>query len=45
MARVSVLVSGGGANLQPVLDLYRERTLPSLDLVSVISSSAEAYAV
>ena len=45
MAKVSVLVSGGGANLQPVLDLYRERTLPSLELVSVISSSAEAYAV
>ena len=45
MARVSVLVSGGGANLQPVLDLNRERTLPSMELVSVISSSAEAYAV
>ena len=45
MAKVSVLVSGGGANLQPVLDLYRGGTQPSLELAAVISSSAEAYAV
>ena len=45
MAKVSVLVSGGGANLQPVLDLYRGGTLPSMELAAVISSSSEAYAV
>ena len=44
MARVSVLVSGGGANLQPVLDLYRGGGLPSLEFAAVISSSSEAYA-
>ena len=45
MTKVSVLVSGGGANLQPVLDLYRGGTQPSLELTAVISSSSEAYAV
>ena len=43
MTKTAVLVSGGGANLQPILDL-RER-LPELELVGVISSSAEAYAL
>ena len=41
--RTAVLVSGGGANLQPILDL-RER-LPEMELVGVISSSAEAFAL
>ncbi len=43
MTKTAVLVSGGGANLQPILDL-REK-LPEMELVGVISSSAEAYAL
>ena len=43
MTKTAVLVSGGGANLQPILDLWPE--LPELDLVGVISSTAEAFAL
>ncbi len=45
MTRVSVLVSGGGANLQPLLDLYRSGTVPSLGLISVISSVPGVLAI
>ena len=45
MTRVSVLVSGGGANLQPLLDLYRSGTVPSMKLISVISSVPGVYAI
>ena len=43
MTKTAVLVSGGGANLQPILDL--RQSLPEMELVGVISSSAEAYAL
>lgn len=43
MTRCAVLVSGGGANLQPILDL--RETVPELELVGVVSSTAEAFAL
>ncbi|MBR1497116.1 MAG: phosphoribosylglycinamide formyltransferase [Oscillospiraceae bacterium] len=36
--RVSVLVSGGGANLQPLLDVYRSGTGGAMEISAVISS-------
>ncbi|MBR1659567.1 MAG: phosphoribosylglycinamide formyltransferase [Oscillospiraceae bacterium] len=39
MTNVSVLVSGGGANLQPLLDLYRSGADPNLSIGAVISSA------
>lgn len=39
MTNVSVLVSGGGANLQPLLDLYRSGEDPNLSIGAVISSA------
>jgi len=45
MTRTAVLVSGGGANLQAILDLCYFREIPSMQLVAVISSAPEAYAL
>lgn len=45
MARVSVLVSGGGANLQSILDACHFRETPEMELGAVISSVPEAYAL
>lgn len=45
MARVSVLVSGGGANLQSILDAYHFRETPEMEIGAVISSVPEAYAL
>ncbi len=45
MARVSVLVSGGGANLQAILDAYHFRETPNMEISAVISSVPEAYAL
>ena len=45
MTRVSVLVSGGGANLQPLLDLYRSGAEAEFELSAVISSVEGAGAL
>ena len=45
MTRVSVLVSGGGANLQPILDMYRAGNVPELEVVAVVSSAERAGAL
>lgn len=45
MARVSVLVSGGGANLQSILDAYHFRETANMEIGAVISSVPEAYAL
>lgn len=45
MARVSVLVSGGGANLQSILDAYHFRETPGMEIGAVISSVPEVYAL
>ena len=43
--KTAVLVSGGGANLQPILDMYQLREVPELEVVAVISSAPEVYAL
>ena len=44
-ARIAVLVSGGGTNLQALLDAQRAGKLPHGEIVLVVSSSADAYAL
>lgn len=44
-ARIAVLVSGGGTNLQALLDAKQAGALPSGDIVLVVSSRADAYAL
>ncbi|MBQ7064084.1 MAG: phosphoribosylglycinamide formyltransferase [Firmicutes bacterium] len=43
--RVAVLVSGGGTNLQALLDAKTEGRLPDAEFVCVISNRREAYAL
>ena len=43
MIRVAVLVSGGGTNLQALLDAKAEGRLPLADFVCVISNRKKAY--
>ena len=43
--RIAVLVSGGGTNLQALLDAQSAGNLPDGEIVAVISSNAGAYAL
>ncbi|MBR3742857.1 MAG: phosphoribosylglycinamide formyltransferase [Clostridia bacterium] len=43
--RTAVLVSGGGTNLQALIDAKRSGKLPHVEFVSVISSNPDAYAL
>ena len=43
--KIAVLVSGGGTNLQALLDAQREVVLTDGEIVLVISSNASAYAL
>ncbi len=45
MLNVAVLVSGGGTNLQAILDKIQEGYMPEVKIVSVISSKSDAYAI
>lgn len=45
MLRLAVLVSGGGTNLQALLDRMTEGRLPGVSIEVVISSNKEAYAL
>ncbi len=45
MLRVVVLVSGGGTNLQAILDAIDEGRITNAEVVGVISSSPKAYAL
>ena len=45
MLKISVLVSGGGTNLQALIDAQNNKILKSGKIVQVISSRADAYAV
>jgi len=44
-ARLAVLVSGGGTNLQALIDAQRSGTLTSGEIVLVISNNSAAYAL
>ncbi len=43
--RIAVLVSGGGTNLQALIDAQKRNQLGSGEIVAVISSNPEAYAL
>ena len=44
-ARIAVLVSGGGTNLQAIIDAERSGIIKNGEVVVVISSKADAYAL
>lgn len=45
MLRVAVLVSGGGTNLQALMDAIHQGQLPNVELVAVVSNKAGIYAL
>ena len=45
MVKTAILVSGGGTNLQAVIDAHLFGEIPNCELTAVISSDPEAYAL
>lgn len=45
MLKIAVLVSGGGTNLQAIIDRLEDGTITNARLVSVISNKKDAYAL
>ena len=45
MLRVAVMVSGGGTNLQVIIDAINNKTITNAMIVGVISNNANAYAL
>lgn len=45
MMRAAVLVSGGGTNLQALLDAQKAGQIPGVEFVLVISNRKQAYAL
>lgn len=45
MVKTAVLVSGGGTNLQAVMDAHLFGEIPNCELTAVVSSDPEAYAL
>lgn len=45
MLRVAVMVSGGGTNLQAIIDAINNKTITNVQIVGVISNNANAYAL
>ena len=45
MVRAAVLVSGGGTNLQAIIDAKQAGQIPSAELALVIASNSKAYAL
>jgi phosphoribosylglycinamide formyltransferase-1 len=45
MLRIAVLVSGGGTNLQAIIDAVKDGTITNTQIVAVISNNADAYAL
>ena len=45
LTRIAVLVSGGGTNLQALIDAERAGRIPSGQIVLVVSTSPKAYAL
>ena len=45
MIRTAILVSGGGTNLQAILDAHLFGEIPNCELTAVISSNPDAYAL
>ncbi|MCT4544766.1 MAG: phosphoribosylglycinamide formyltransferase [Vallitalea sp.] len=45
MLKIGVLVSGGGTNLQAIIDKIVDGTIPNTKIVSVVSNKENAYAL
>lgn len=45
MLKVAVLVSGGGTNLQALIDVIEQKALQDVSITTVISSNRKAYAL
>lgn len=45
MLRIAVLVSGGGTNLQAIIDGVKDGTITNTEIAAVISNNAGAYAL
>lgn len=45
MLNISVMVSGGGTNLQAVIDAIKDGSIKNAKIIQVISSNEEAYAL
>ncbi len=45
MLRVVVMVSGGGTNLQAIIDAVQEKEITNTEIVGVISNNKNAYAL
>ena len=45
MIKMAVLVSGGGTNLQAIIDAIKDRTITNAEISVVISNNAGAYAL
>ena len=45
MLKLAVMVSGGGTNLQAILDAIADGTVTNAEVVKVISNSSKAYAL
>ena len=43
--KVAVLVSGGGTNLQAILDAFARGELPHAEIALVLSNAKKAYAL
>lgn len=45
MLKIGVLVSGGGTNLQAIIDKIEDGTIPNTKIVTVVSNRKKAYAL
>ena len=45
MLRLAVLVSGGGTNLQAIIDKIENKTINGAEIAVVISNKKDAYAL
>ena len=45
MTKIVVLVSGGGTNLQAIMDKMDSGAITNAEIVAVISNKADAYAL
>ena len=45
MLKVAVLVSGGGTNLQAIIDGIADGSIPNTEIKAVISNNKNAYAL
>ncbi len=45
MLRIAVMVSGGGTNLQAIIDAVKDGTITNTEIVAVISNNQDAYAL